>query len=229
MFKEGRRCTLNEPHLYFSSQPLHKMDSVPLQIFQSVLNSPNDVDLDEFLHVQRLCDGASTPPNEPTQAQTCLDEIIITAAASDEIHHKQKRQDDTQRGSELNQSHTQPRRRGIRSSVSSIPEYSVICFPSNPTKPNGIKKKRKDFDEKRRQEVAQVRKSGACFRCKFRRISCGVGAPCQACEKAAGILGRQLCIREKLTKMRFSSGGQFPNASPNPILEWSNSSRSSLY
>ncbi|KAG8675060.1 hypothetical protein FPOAC1_001037 [Fusarium poae] len=182
------------------------MDSAPLQIFQSVSNSSNDVDLDEFLHVQRLCDGASTPPNDTAQAQTCLDEIVIPAAASDEIHHKQKRQDDTKRGNELNQSHTKPRRRGIRSSVSSIPEYSVICFPSNPTKPNGIKKKRKDFDEKRRQEVAQVRKSGACFRCKFRRISCGVGAPCQACEKAAGILGRELCIREKLTKMRFSSG-----------------------
>lgn len=203
MFKEGRRYTLIEPHLCFSPQLLHKMDSPPLQIFQSVSNSPNDVDLDEFLHVQRLC---STPPNEPAQAQTCLDEIVIPAAASDEIQHKQKRQDDTQRGSELNHSRTQPRRRGIRSSVSSIPEYSVICFPSNPTKPNGIKKKRKDFDEKRRQEVAQVRKSGACFRCKFRRISCGVGAPCQSCEKAAGILGQQLCIREKLTKMRFSSG-----------------------
>lgn len=168
MFKEGRRYTLIEPHLYFSPQLLHKMGSPPLQIFQSMSNSSNDVDLDEFLHVQRLC---STPPNEPAQAQTCLDEIVIPAAASDEIQHKQERQDDTKRGSELNHSRTQPRRRGIRSSASSIPEYSVICFPSNPTKPNGIKKKRKDFDEKRRQEVAQVRKSGACFRCKFRRIS----------------------------------------------------------
>lgn len=52
-----------------------------------------------------------------------------------------------------------------------LPEYSVICFPSNPAKPDGIKKKRKDFTEKRRLEVAQVRKTGACFRCKMRRIS----------------------------------------------------------
>lgn len=50
-------------------------------------------------------------------------------------------------------------------------EFSVICFPSNPTKPDGIKKKRRDFTEKRRLEVAQVRKTGACFRCKMRRIS----------------------------------------------------------
>lgn len=171
MFKEGRRYTLNEPHLYISSQLLHKMSTTTFGISLPALDSPHDVDLEEFLDVQRLCDGASTPTNEPTQAQTCLNEIAIPAVTSDEIRPPQKRQDDTQRGSELNRSHTQPRRRGIRSSVSSIPEYAVICFPSNPTKPDGIKKKRKDFDEKRRQEVAQVRKSGACFRCKVRRIS----------------------------------------------------------
>ncbi|KAF7546633.1 hypothetical protein G7Z17_g8293 [Cylindrodendrum hubeiense] len=54
---------------------------------------------------------------------------------------------------------------------SSLPEYSVICFPSNPSRPGGIKKKRRDFDDKRRLEVAQVRRTGACFRCKMRRIS----------------------------------------------------------
>ncbi|KAJ4130988.1 hypothetical protein NW768_006527 [Fusarium equiseti] len=182
------------------------MNTIPFESAQATLGSPNDINLEEFLDVERLCNGASTPPNEPAQAQTCLNEIIIPASSNIETHPKKKGQDDTQHGSELNRSHTQPRRRGIRSNVSSIPEYAVICFPSNPTKPDGIKKKRKDFDEKRRQEVAQVRKSGACFRCKVRRISCGVGAPCQACEKAAGILGRELCIREKLTKMRFSSG-----------------------
>ncbi|UZP33376.1 hypothetical protein NXS19_001192 [Fusarium pseudograminearum] len=131
MFKEGRRYTLIEPHLCFSPQLLHKMDSPPLQIFQSVSNSPNDVDLDEFLHVQRLC---STPPNEPAQAQTCLDEIVIPAAASDEIQHKQKRQDDTQRGSELNHSRTQPRRRGIRSMSHRYP--NTPSYASPPTPPN---------------------------------------------------------------------------------------------
>ncbi|KAF7562175.1 hypothetical protein G7046_g1962 [Stylonectria norvegica] len=61
----------------------------------------------------------------------------------------------------------------------SLPEYSVICFPSNPSKPDGIKKRRRDFNEKRRLEVARVRKTGACFRCKMRRISCGIGDPFQ--------------------------------------------------
>ena len=173
MFKEGRRYTLIEPHLYIDSQLPHKMNTVPFETSQPTLRSPNDINLEEFLDVERLCNGASTPPNEPTQAQTCLNEIIIPAPNNTEIHPKKKGQDHIQRGSELSRLHTQPRRRGIRSNVSSIPEYAVICFPSNPTKPDGVKKKRKDFDEKRRQEVAQVRKSGACFRCKVRRISVG--------------------------------------------------------
>jgi hypothetical protein len=146
------------------------MASESLQFSSSTLNSPSDVDLEDFLDVQRLCDGSSTPPDEPAQTYTPLNEITIPARTSDQECSEHKRQDDTQRGSERNRSYTLPRRRGIRSIVS-VPEYSVICFPSNPTKPDGIKKKRKDFDEKRRREVAQVRKNGACFRCKVRRIS----------------------------------------------------------
>ncbi|KIL95157.1 hypothetical protein FAVG1_02089 [Fusarium avenaceum] len=184
------------------------MASESLQFFSSAPNSPSDVNLEDFLDVQRLCDGSSTPPNEPTQAYTPLNNITIPARTSDQECSEHKRQDDTQRGGERDRSYTLPRRRGIRSIVS-VPEYSVICFPSNPTKPDGIKKTRKDFDEKRRREVAQVRKNGACFRTIYKQkltAQCGVGEPCQACEKAAGILGTQLCIREKLTKMRFSSG-----------------------
>lgn len=146
------------------------MASESLQFFSSALNSPSDVNLEDFLDVQRLCDGSSTPPNEPTQTYTPLNNTTIPARTSDQECFEHKRQDDTQRGSERNRSYTLPRRRGIRSIVS-VPEYSVICFPSNPTKPDGIKKTRKDFDEKRRREVAQVRKNGACFRCKVRRIS----------------------------------------------------------
>ncbi|KAF9769406.1 hypothetical protein IL306_013165 [Fusarium sp. DS 682] len=119
-------------------------------------DSPRYVDLEEFLDVQRLCEGTSTP-SEPAQPLTPLNEITIPAATSDQ-ERSEKREDDTQRGHRRNRSLTQPRRKGIRSIVS-VPEYAVICFPSNPTKPDGIKKKRKDFDERRRLEVAQVRKT----------------------------------------------------------------------
>lgn len=52
-----------------------------------------------------------------------------------------------------------------------ISRFSVICFPSDPARPEGKKKKRRDFAEHRRQEVAQIRKAGACLRCKIRRTS----------------------------------------------------------
>ncbi|KAG4265770.1 hypothetical protein FPRO03_01054 [Fusarium proliferatum] len=180
------------------------MEPIILQEGRFEPYSPGIIDLEDFLDIERLCEGTSTP-SKSAQPLTPLNEIPIPAATSKQRCSEKKRQDDTQGGHETNRPFNQRRRKGIRSTVS-VPEYSVICFPSNPTKPDGIKKKRKDFDEKRRLEVARVRKTGACFRCKVRRISCGVGAACQACEKAAGILGTQLCIREKLTKLRFSSG-----------------------
>ncbi|KAF4456833.1 hypothetical protein F53441_1130 [Fusarium austroafricanum] len=133
------------------------MNTATFQTENSELYSPSLIDLDEFLDVERLCDGASTP-SESTQVHIPLDEIPIPAATSDQECPDNKRQDDTQRSHERQRSYTLPRRRGIRSIVS-VPDYSVICFPSNPTKPDGIKKKRKDFDEKRRREVAQVRKA----------------------------------------------------------------------
>lgn len=70
-----------------------------------------------------------------------------------------------------------------------LPEYSVICFPSNPSNPSGIKKKRRDFDERRRLEVAQVRKNGACFRCKMRRISVSPFPPASSSSAVAWVVG----------------------------------------
>ncbi|KAF5671750.1 hypothetical protein FHETE_3963 [Fusarium heterosporum] len=134
------------------------MNTEPLHSLSPTLYCPTDVDLEEFLDIQRLCEGSSTPPDEPAQTYTPLNENIIPARTSDQECPKHTRQDDTQRVNETNQSYTLPRRKGIRSIVS-VPECSVICFPSNPTKPDGIKKKRKDFDERRRREVAQVRKN----------------------------------------------------------------------
>lgn len=55
--------------------------------------------------------------------------------------------------------------------VDSKSKFSVICFSSDPARPEGKKKKRRDFTERRRQEVAQIRKAGACLRCKIRRTS----------------------------------------------------------
>ncbi|KAG9507359.1 hypothetical protein J7337_000909 [Fusarium musae] len=145
------------------------MESMILQEGSFEPYSPGVIDLEEFLDIERLCAGTSKP-SQSAQPLTPINEIPIPAATSEQQCSEKKIPDDTQGGYKKNRSFNQPRRKGIRSTVS-VPEYSVICFPSNPTKPDGIKKKRKDFDEKRRLEVARVRKTGACFRCKVRRIS----------------------------------------------------------
>lgn len=145
------------------------MEPIILQEGRFEPYSPGVIDLEDFLDIERLCEGTSTP-SKSAQPLTPLNETPIPAATSKQQFSEKKRQDDTQGGYETNRPFNQQRRKGIRSTVS-VPEYSVICFPSNPTKPDGIKKKRKDFDEKRRLEVARVRKTGACFRCKVRRIS----------------------------------------------------------
>ncbi|UPK99269.1 hypothetical protein LCI18_010204 [Fusarium solani-melongenae] len=161
-----------------------------------------DVDLETWLDVEGLCEDSS---DDPGQNATTAQYDISSTLTSVQTPLDHNPQSEAQPAGQENRACPKSRRKTTTHANPSV-NYSVICFPSNPAKPDGIKKKRKDFEEKRRLEVAQVRKTGACFRCKVRRISCGVGEPCQACKKAAGSLGLQLCIRERLTKMRFSSG-----------------------
>ncbi|KAH6898701.1 hypothetical protein B0T10DRAFT_454020 [Thelonectria olida] len=160
-------------------------------------------ELARWIDVDGLCQDflSDEPPADEALRHNCSSSASISAT--------QPRSDQVNRQVEPPEPLLKPKPGSKRQSLprhAGLPEYSVICFPSNPSNPRGIKKKRRDFDERRRLEVAQVRKNGACFRCKMRRISCGVGDPCRACERAAGSLGAQLCIREKLTKMRFSTG-----------------------
>ncbi|KAH7171069.1 hypothetical protein EDB81DRAFT_837616 [Dactylonectria macrodidyma] len=165
--------------------------------------APEDDDLEKWLDLDILCQDSPSDGGgrdiAPLDRSITSEPLSVTRPSSGE-----PTQQIEYPKTSLESSSKLKRRALVRNT--SLPEYSVICFPSNPSRPAGIKKKRKDFDEKRRLEVAQVRRTGACFRCKMRRISCGVGDPCKGCERAAGALGPQLCIREKLTKMRFSSG-----------------------
>ncbi|KAH6997915.1 hypothetical protein BKA56DRAFT_12128 [Ilyonectria sp. MPI-CAGE-AT-0026] len=174
----------------------------PSQSAASITSSADD-DLGIWLDLESLCQDSLS--DGVGRDNTPLDCSMTSepASAAQPRSGKPAKQIECAEGSI---SSTSKLKRQVSARNTSRPEYSVICFPSNPSQPAGIKKKRRDFDEKRRLEVAQVRRNGACFRCKMRRISCGVGDPCKGCERAAGALGPQLCIREKLTKMRFSSG-----------------------
>jgi hypothetical protein len=89
-------------------------------------------------------------------------------------------------------------------------------------------KRRKRFSNDRRKEVSHIRKAGACVRCKLMKTAVSIGnfrrrfsiatsnsnkqckleLPCASCIKAFQDidLGRTLCIRQKLTDVRFTAG-----------------------
>ncbi|KAK7420472.1 hypothetical protein QQZ08_010388 [Neonectria magnoliae] len=149
--------------------------------------SPMDDDLGKWIDLDGLCEDSLSDgvgrDIEPPSSSIPSKSVSATQIQPEKPTQQTKGPDRATKLRFKPKGHALPRN-------TSLPEYSVICFPSSPSHPAGIKKKRKDFDDKRRLEVAQ----------------CGIGDPCKACERAAGSLGSQLCIREKLTKMRFTSG-----------------------
>lgn len=60
-------------------------------------------------------------------------------------------------------------------------------------------KVRGKFDNSRRQEVQEVRKIGACIRCRMLKKTCSVGTPCGQCKAIeAARLWKTPCIRTRL-------------------------------
>ncbi|KAL2038935.1 hypothetical protein N7G274_008275 [Stereocaulon virgatum] len=61
-----------------------------------------------------------------------------------------------------------------------IPGCSTLSLSSTATS----KSKRAKFEPKRKREVANVRKIGACFRCRLLKISCSGTWPCEPCHRS---------------------------------------------
>ncbi|KAM5369890.1 hypothetical protein ACJZ2D_008791 [Fusarium nematophilum] len=121
-----------------------------------------DDDLETWLDVEGLCqESSSTVSPEPRQSGTPPPDVGISDITNGrrclQIESKTSTRSIHPHAEDIKDHSKLPRQSISRNST--IPVYSVICFPSNPAKPDGIKKKRKDFDEKRRLEVAQVRKT----------------------------------------------------------------------
>lgn len=145
------------------------------------MNTLTDTELEELIDLDRLC-RHMTADKDPDLAissvQDAFQEQHLPGTGTDGASETQR--PEPRRPQKQTASSPSPRET-VRNMT--IPEFSVVCFPSNPSKPEGIKKKRRDFAEKRRLEVALVRKTGACFRCKMRRISVSLPA-------------REVCISE---------------------------------
>ncbi|KAI0905988.1 hypothetical protein F4823DRAFT_608931 [Ustulina deusta] len=81
------------------------------------------------------------------------------------------------------------------------------------TSPNGSRQKhsRAKFDKERRIEVQEVRRIGACIRCRILRKVCSKGTPCDTCKKVLSPrVWRTGCVRTKLSEFidLYSAGVQ---------------------
>jgi hypothetical protein len=57
------------------------------------------------------------------------------------------------------------------------------------------------FDPSRRKQVQEVRKIGACIRCRILRKTCSQGSPCETCRKVlAPRIWKSGCVRTKFTE-----------------------------
>ncbi|CAJ2512904.1 Uu.00g010230.m01.CDS01 [Anthostomella pinea] len=79
--------------------------------------------------------------------------------------------------------------------------------------PNGprYRHSRARFDSSRRREVQEVRRIGACIRCRILRKTCSKGTPCDTCKKVLSPrVWRTGCVRTKLSEYidLYSAGVQ---------------------
>ncbi|KAI1657535.1 hypothetical protein F4813DRAFT_80118 [Daldinia decipiens] len=87
------------------------------------------------------------------------------------------------------------------------------CRMDTSDSPNGARQRhsRARFDSGRRKEVQEIRRIGACIRCRILRKTCSKGTPCIACKKVlAPRIWRTGCVRTKLSEYinLYSAGVQ---------------------
>ncbi|PSS00718.1 hypothetical protein BD289DRAFT_479397 [Coniella lustricola] len=77
------------------------------------------------------------------------------------------------------------------------PSRSVFRVDQNGTKGRHARSR---FSEPRRKEVQNIRKIGACIRCRILRKTCSEGDPCETCRKVLSPrIWRSGCVRTKFT------------------------------
>ncbi|KAG5749091.1 hypothetical protein H9Q70_008251 [Fusarium xylarioides] len=110
---------------------------------------------------------------------------------------------------------------------------SMFCFrmeipDSSSSRP--AKKMRKPNDDQRRKEIAQVRKQGACLRCRLQSLKCDKETPCSECVRVSGKvrLCKAICerfnIRESIAFRIGNSKFNQETATVRPYPNWTPSS-----
>ncbi|KAK0506900.1 hypothetical protein JMJ35_010600 [Cladonia borealis] len=89
----------------------------------------------------------------------------------------------------------------VGSDFAILPEFVASLGPIQvfPTVDGQGKRQRRRFSDAKRQEVAQVRKDGACMRCHLSKTPCSTGQPCKTC------FSRWLSLNNRSKKLQWMS------------------------
>lgn len=140
---------------------------------QELAPRPED-DISRWIDVDSLCPDHD---GQPASAEDSHGQYSSVQAPCDPAAGSEQR-----RGPSSSAKPGVTRERGVRHREDRAPgrvtskadhAFYTMCFPANPAKPEGDKKRRRDFSHQRRLEVARVRRAGACIRCRIRRVSVG--------------------------------------------------------
>ncbi|SPN99583.1 uncharacterized protein DNG_02435 [Cephalotrichum gorgonifer] len=112
----------------------------------------------------------------------------------------------------------------LATSPAPVVHHEMIPTPAAPLQKGGVRMDTGDgsangrprhsrarFDPTRRKEVQEVRKIGACIRCRILRKNCGKGNPCDTCRKVLSPrVWRTGCVRTRLHEQLdlYSAGVQ---------------------
>jgi hypothetical protein len=141
-------------------------------------------------HQMDQCDFE--PGNEPIDPQLNepMDEDAQISSAQDHEAHRQS-QDDFITWTEAPQDFVTQQQ---LPSNEPNPEFEA---PNKPDKTNA----RARFTDTRRKEVQEIRKRGACMRCRMLKKPCSEGTPCGTCKKIdSARLWKGTCLRTKLAE-----------------------------
>ncbi|UPK95160.1 hypothetical protein LCI18_006095 [Fusarium solani-melongenae] len=105
-------------------------------------------------------------------------------------------------------------------SIAPKPSTSPTTTETLDLSPGCGQKKRKRFDDEGREKVKNVRKSGACFRCKVYKLSCDEKLPCTSCVKVKGSqkVYRGPCIRLNISEVHAFRAGDGDNGTTSAVL-----------
>ncbi|KAF2657538.1 hypothetical protein K491DRAFT_654652 [Lophiostoma macrostomum CBS 122681] len=171
------------PSLVMTASAANELSNImPLTngLMEPELNLSNTGISDKFFHGQ----GRSQWPNIQ---QTTIDPLL-------QEHHR-----DNLLPREEHHNKNVPQQRPIAMNPSSNQTHFTTDFSMNqkPAKP----KVRGRFSDTRRKEVQEVRKRGACIRCRMLKKPCSGDNPCSTCQNVESArLWKQPCIRTRIAE-----------------------------